>query len=77
MIAAVVAVGAVILGERFAVMPPHIHLSELRVPYAHGEAIRLVDVARTRVREIEQVVSRHHPAAGLGGIGWSVASAGI
>ena len=76
-VAALAAVSAVILGERFAVTLPHIHLSEMRVPYGHGEVILLVDVPRTRVREIEQVVSRHHPEAGLGGVGWTVASAGI
>ena len=42
-----------------------------------GEVILLVDAARTRVHEIEQVVSRHHPEAGLGGVGWTVASVGI
>jgi len=76
-VAAVVAVALVILGERFVVMLPHIHLSELRVPFAHCEVILLVDVPRSRVYEIEQAVSRHHPEAGLGGIGWTMVSAGI
>jgi hypothetical protein len=76
-IAGVAAIAAVILGQRFAVKVPHVHLSEMRVPFAHGEVILLVDVPRTRVCEIEQLVSRHHPEAGVGGVGWTIASAGI
>ena len=76
-VAAVAAVALVILGQRFVVKLPHIHLSELRIPFAHGEVILLVDVPRSRVHEIEQAVSRHHPEAGLGGVGWTIVSAGI
>ncbi len=76
-VAAAAALTAVVLGERFAVKVPHVHLSEMRVPMTHGEVIILVDVPRTRVRDIEQLVSRHHPEAGVGGVGWTVASAGI
>jgi len=76
-IASVAAIAAVILGQRFAVKVPHVHLSEMRVPITHGEVILLVDVPRTRVHEIEHLVSRHHPEAGVGGVGWAIASAGI
>jgi hypothetical protein len=76
-VAALMAVALVILGKRFVVKPPHIHLSELRLPIAHGEVILLVDVPRSRVHEIEQAVSRHHPETGLGGVGWTMVSAGI
>lgn len=75
MVAALAAIAAVILGDRFAVRLPHAHLSELRVPLRHGEVVLLVDVPRDRVHEIEQSVSRHHPEAGLGGVGWTIASA--
>lgn len=76
-VGAVMAVATVILGQRFAVKLPHIHLSEMRIPFVHGEVILLIDVPRSRVREIEQLVSRHHPEAGLSGVGWTIASAGI
>ena len=76
-VAAVAAVTTVILGKRFAVKVPHVHLSAMRVPFAHGEVILLVDVPLRRLREIEQLVSRHHPEAGVGGVGWTIASAGI
>jgi len=77
LVAAAVAIASVIIGERFAVKLPHVHLSEMRVPFAHGEVILLVDVPHNRVHEIEQLVSRHHPETGLGGVGWTIASAGI
>ena len=76
-VGAVMAVATVILGQRLAVKLPHIHLSEMRIPFVHGEVTLLMDVPRSRVREIEQVVSRHHPEAGLSGVGWTIASAGI
>lgn len=76
-VAAVVAIASLVIGQRFAAKVPHVHLSELRVPFAHGEVLLLVDVPRSRVREIEQLVSRHHPEAGVGGVGWTIASAGI
>lgn len=77
MISAMAAITTVILGERFAVKLPHVHLSEMRVPLANGEVILLVDVPFTRLREIEQLVTRRHPEAGLGGVGWTIAYAGI
>ena len=48
----------------------------MRVPFAHGEEILLVDVPRTHVHEIEQLVSRRHPETGVGGVGWTIVSAG-
>lgn len=76
-VAAVVAITNVIVGERFAVKVPHAHLNQMRVPYVHGEVILMVDIPRSRVHEIEQLVSRHHPEAGLGGVGWTIGSTRI
>ena len=77
LIAAAFAAAAYFFGERFAVKVPHAHLAQMRVPLAHGEVVLLVDVPRTRVREIEKRVSRHHPEAGIGGIGWTITSTGL
>ena len=77
MVAAAAAIVAVVLGDLFAVKVPHVHLSEMRVPLNHGEVVLLVDVPRDRLLEIEQLVSRHHPEAGVGGVGWTIAAAGI
>jgi len=63
-------------GGRVAGKVPHFHLSGMRVPFAHGEEILLVDVPRTHVHEIEQLVSRRHPETGVGGVGWTIVSAG-
>jgi hypothetical protein len=66
-----------LLGNRFAVVTPHVHLDEMRVPLLHGEVVLMVDLPRARVEEIEQLISRHHPEAGVGGVGWTLASMGI
>ncbi len=36
----------------------------------------MIDVPRTRLREIEQLVSRHHPKADLDGVGWTIRALG-
>lgn len=63
------------LEAAFAVRRPYAHLSELSEPLRHGELALLVDVPHGRVREIAQLVSPRHPETGLGGVGWTIASA--
>lgn len=58
-------------GHWFFTKIPHTHLSDLRVPLEHGEVVLMVDVPRDRLRETEQVVSRRHPEAEMGGVGWT------
>jgi len=77
MFAAMMAIPSVIIGECFVVKLPHTHLSDMRVPIAIGEVVLLVDVPPSRVPEIEQLVSHHHPEAFVGGAGWTIFSAGI
>jgi len=38
--------------------------------------VLLVDVPRRRVREVEALIG-HHPEASIGGVGWTIVSAGI
>jgi len=66
-----VMLGSYVAGRWFAVKVPHTHLTDLRVPLAHGEIVLMVDVPRNRVREVEQLVHRHHPEAEMGGVGWT------
>jgi len=70
-VALAVMLGSYLFGRWFAIKVPHTHLSDMRVPIGHGEVVLMVDVAKERVREIEQVVSRHHPEAEVGGVGWT------
>lgn len=65
-----------VIGNRFAVRLPHAHLGELRIPLQHGEVVLMVDVPKHRVSEIEQLVSRHHPEAQVGGVGWTIPGLG-
>jgi hypothetical protein len=73
--AALTAVAVMVLlflaGDRFAVRIPHGRLADLRVPLKHGEIVLMVDIRKDRLREIEQLVSRHHPEAGIGSVGWT------
>lgn len=77
LIGVALAATAYLAGDHFAVRVPHAHLAQMRVPLAHGEVVLLVDVPRTRVREIEKLASRHHPEAGIGGVGWTITSTGL
>ncbi len=65
-----------IVGERFAVTLPHIHLNEFRGALSHGEVLLMVDIPKERVAEIEELVHRGHPEAGVGGVGWTVEALG-
>lgn len=50
---------------------PNTHLDEFRDALRHGELLLVVDGPRGRVKEIEDLVHRHHPEAAVGGVGWS------
>jgi hypothetical protein len=56
---------------------PHCHLNQMKVPLQHGEVVLLIDLPKNRVHEITQLVERHHPEAGLGGVGWTLSYAGL
>jgi hypothetical protein len=72
-VAALLVMAATFLtGERFAVRVPHAHLDEQRVPLRHGEVLVMVDVPADRVHEVESLVSRQHPEASVGGVGWHI-----
>lgn len=75
-VATAVAAASFVMGKRFAVRLPHGHLADVRAPLARGEVVLLVDVPRQRVREIESLIG-HHPVASIGGVGWTIVSAGI
>jgi len=64
-------------GAWFAVRVPQVHLGEFREAMAHGEIVLMVDVPPARVAEIEDLVHRRHPEAGVGGVGWSLEGLGI
>lgn len=66
-----------LLEARFAVVVPHAHLNEMRTPLLHGEVVLMVDAPRDRVSEIISLVCQRHPEAEVGGVGWTLKSAGI
>jgi hypothetical protein len=59
-------------GFRFATSIPNAHLAELKAAMKHGEIILLIDVPKSRVYEIESIVSQSHPEVVAGGVGWSM-----
>ena len=67
-----VATANVLLGNYFARKIPRKHLDQFHGALSHGEILLMVDVPYWRVREISQVVIRHHPEADSGGVGWTI-----
>lgn len=67
-----VATANVLLGNYFTSKIPRVHLDQFRGALSHGEILLMVDVPHWRVREISQVVTRHHPEADPGGVGWTI-----
>ncbi|OGT89198.1 MAG: hypothetical protein A2514_07415 [Gammaproteobacteria bacterium RIFOXYD12_FULL_61_37] len=76
-ISLVLAVMVFLLEARFAIVIPHAHLSEMKTPLLHGEVVLMVDAPLDRVGESIALVTRRHPEAGIGGVGWTLKSAGI
>ena len=76
-ISAVIMLACFLLGNMFAGRVPHVHLKEFEHALSHGEVLLMVDVPRTRVAEIEQLVQQHHPSAIIGGSSWTVHTLGI
>ncbi len=75
-LAVVVMLVTFIAGGRFAVKVPHAHLNEVQGALARGEILLMVDIPKQRVAEVDDLVLHHHPEAGLGGVGWTVAALG-
>lgn len=61
-----------IAGFVFATRVPDTHLDEFRGVLAHPEVLLMVDVPKSRVAEIEEMVSQRHPEATAGGAGWTI-----
>lgn len=76
-IAFAVLVATLTAGALFALTVPDTHLDEFRGALAHGDIVLMVDVPKTRVREIEEMVRRRHPEAVAGGTGWTIEKLGI
>ena len=66
-----------VAGALFALRVPDTHLDEFRGALSHGEVLLMVDVPRSRVAGVEEIVSRRHPEAVPGGTGWTIGALGI
>jgi hypothetical protein len=62
----------VLLGNYFTSKIPRVHVDQFRGALSHGEILLMVDVPHWRVREIDQVVTHHHPEVDSGGVGWTI-----
>ncbi|MHB8427940.1 MAG: hypothetical protein ACYDGU_09275 [Acidiferrobacterales bacterium] len=76
-VALLVAAATVIAGVLFASLVPDTHLGDLHSALSHGDIVLMMDVPKTRVREIEGVAERHHPEVTVGGVGWTIGALGI
>lgn len=68
----IVCAATVSLGNYFARKIPKAHLDQFRGELSHGEILLMVDVPHWRLYEIEQIITRHHPEANPGGVGWTI-----
>ena len=50
---------------------PNADVHEFREALRHGEILLMVDISRSRVGEIEDLVRQRHPEAVIGGVGWT------
>ncbi len=77
-VVAILVVGATLGGGvLFAARVPDTHLGELRGALSHDDIVLMVDVPKTRVHEIGEIVERNHPEVTAGGVGWAVSALGI
>ncbi|TNF35492.1 MAG: hypothetical protein EP315_05770 [Gammaproteobacteria bacterium] len=74
---AIVMIACFTLGNFFASHIPRVHLKEFEDALSHGEVLLMVDVDEKQTAQIEELVSRHHPAAIAGGSSWTIHSLGI
>lgn len=66
-----------IAGNYFVTHVPHTHLDQFQGALSHREILLMVDVPAWRIREIEYLIRKHHPEAGLDGVGWALQGFGI
>lgn len=66
-----------ILGDAFALLIPKVHLNEFEHALSHGEVLLMVDTSRKNSARIEDLISRHYPAAVPGGSCWTINAIGI
>lgn len=60
------------VGNYYAANFPHVHMSEFETAISHGEILLMVDVPKSRIREIARFVHKHHPDVVVSGVGWTV-----
>ncbi|MDH5471860.1 MAG: hypothetical protein OEY87_05805 [Gammaproteobacteria bacterium] len=66
-----------IVGDLFAMLIPKVHLDEFEHALSHGEVLLMVDTLKKNSATIENMVSKHHPAAIAGGSCWTLNAYGI
>ena len=66
-----------ILGDMFALLVPKVHLGEFEHALNHGEVLLMIDCSKKHSANIEDLVSRNHPAAIAGGSCWSINAIGF
>ena len=66
-----------ILGDTFALLVPKVHLSEFEHALNHGEVLLMINTSKKHSENIENIISRNHPAAIAGGSCWSINTFGI
>lgn len=66
-----------VIGFLFTSHVPQAQLDQFHDAIAHGEVVIMLDVPRTRVKEVEDYMHHRHPEAVVGGVSWSIDAFGL
>lgn len=61
----------------YAMRVPETSLAEFRGALSHDEILLMVDVPRSQVAEIEDLIRHRHPSAQAGGSSWTLDMFGL
>lgn len=60
------------LGVIFAMKIPHVHFNEFSPALKHGEVLMMIDVPKSNVGVLSQILHKRHPEAVAGGVSWTL-----
>lgn len=59
-------------GKYFVEKIPNTHISNFQSAISHGEVLLIVDLPKSHVNSIANIIKRQHPEAVPGGVGWTI-----
>lgn len=75
--AAIVMAGTFLSGMFFTTRVPHVHIHHFKEAVEHGEMLMIIDVPKSRVKEVEDFIHHRYPEAVTGGTSWTIDAFGL